>query len=801
MASNDEMGSFQLSLLDPAGMAFTPLLYRHREETFPDRTVQLRHGSYLRRFARDISLDLSTIVDGISGRTLHGLMSEFGFTGCIVVQDGAIKLEEYRHGNTPASRNDVQSVTKSFISTVLAIAHHEKKLSIEDTVARHVEELRDTAWADIPLIALISMSSGVVEQSDEARPADIPNPMYATELYPRTDAAAVLDWLKTFRKVAEPWEEFHYYNPNYYVLSTAIVRAVGEPLEDYMSSRIWEPAGMQYDGYIRTTAAGHVDGHGGLSITLTDMTRFGCFVLDGLTGGKGPAVSPQWFQDISEAKNTSGPRAAGAQDFVPGFGYEAGWWTPGPGATGYHLADEKAFAAIGITIRLDPPSLDNSTRYVAQQLADFLPIKPQLYYIPTHPSFAMAPPTPFAIDIPWSSSTVSVSIIDTSVMMGGFPTPLMFGPTIPGLEHLDVGSWSFLIEHPDGRLVFDLGLPSQWQTDLPPAMSDAIRFTFSEVDWVAPQYVSDILEGGGISLDTIDAVIWSHTHMDHIGRPSLFPSSTDLIVGEGTLETFGLGYPDSPNSPYLARELHNRTVTEIPFPTNATRIGGLAAFDYFGDGSFYLLQAPGHETGHINALARVTKEPPSFIYMGGDSYHHGSQLRPNRYIPLPEKIYLEHPQHSVPELIPGKLLAKLHPSQRFETLPSYAVNLTSPDNTPFAVASLDANGTTAATQFPDIARDVISKLQLFDADDRVFIVGAHDETVRGIVDLFPKKANRRLSKPRRQFGLDKSSSAWSEQELARFDLQELDILSKKWKQQEQDEQNAEVAFYDCLMTV
>lgn len=343
-----QIGAFQLSSLDPAGPSYTPLLYRQREETFPNRTVQLRHGSYLRKFQKGDLLDTAVPVEGFEGISIDEHMRRYGLTGCIVVRGDTVLVEEYRHANTPASRNDVQSVTKSFVTTALAIAQQEGRLSTNDPVSRHVDELKGTVWADVPLLALASMSSGVVEPSNDPRPADVPNPMFATELYPSSDKNAVMDWLKTFKKVAEPWNEFHYYNPNFYVLSLAISRAVRQPLDEYISSRIWEPAGMQYDGYIRTTGAGQVDGHGGLSIALADMARFGSFVLDAFMGKRGEAVSSDWFVDISQAKNSVGARAAGANDFVPDFGYEAGWWTPAKGARGLGLAEESAFAAIGM---------------------------------------------------------------------------------------------------------------------------------------------------------------------------------------------------------------------------------------------------------------------------------------------------------------------------------------------------------------------------------------------------------------------------------------------------------------------
>ncbi|KAM0326563.1 hypothetical protein ACHAQA_006432 [Verticillium albo-atrum] len=335
-----KIGNFNLSSLDPSSAAYTPLLYRQREETFYNRTAQLRHGSYLRQFEAGKPLDISPAANSSCAMTIDQFMYKYGLTGFIVVQDDNIRLEEYRHGNMPASRHDVQSVTKSVLSTTLAIAQAEGKLSVNDSVSRHVPEMVGTAWQDIQLLALANMAAGVEQQSE--------TPDVDVDLYPQTDPNAVLNWLKTFKKVAEPWEKFHYYSPNFYLLSTCIARATNEPVEKYITRNIWDPAGMQYDGYLRQTGAGQVDGHGGLSITLTDMARLGSFVLDGLTGKGGPKVPDGWFQAISEANNSTGVRAPGAVAEVPTFGYQTGWWTPRRGGHSYQLGDDKTFTAFGM---------------------------------------------------------------------------------------------------------------------------------------------------------------------------------------------------------------------------------------------------------------------------------------------------------------------------------------------------------------------------------------------------------------------------------------------------------------------
>lgn len=43
--------------------------------------------------------------------------------------------------------------------------------------------------------------------------------------------------------------------------------------------------------------------------------------------------------------------------------------------------------------------------------------------------------------------------------------------------------------------------------------------------------------------------------------------------------------------------------------------------DFFGDGSMYIIDAPGHVDGHINILARTSGDG-AWILLGGDSAHH-----------------------------------------------------------------------------------------------------------------------------------------------------------------------------------
>ena len=83
--------------------------------------------------------------------------------------------------------------------------------------------------------------------------------------------------------------------------------------------------------------------------------------------------------------------------------------------------------------------------------------------------------------------------------------------------------------------------------------------------------------------------------MDHTGNPAGFPASTDLIVGPGFKETMIPGYPTNPSSLVAEADWTGRNLRQISFAdeSQGLTIGGFSAMDFFGDGSFYLLETPG----------------------------------------------------------------------------------------------------------------------------------------------------------------------------------------------------------------
>lgn len=195
---------------------------------------------------------------------------------------------------------------------------------------------------------------------------------------------------------------------------------------------------------------------------------------------------------------------------------------------------------------------------------------------------------------------------------------------------------------------------------------------------------------------------------------SPFPSLLSLFCW------FGLAYA----------AYRGRTVREIAFEgPRALQIGRFPAYDYFGDGSLYLLDSPGHCVGHLCALARTTTGPDTFVFLGGDAAHHCSEFRPSSHVPLPESItpnpdpeqQQEQQQRHVP-FCPG----------------SWYEDLQTP-------RGRDPKGPLWQPAFGhdmDQVMSTIEKMQEYDGCGDVFVILAHDSTLRTPdVPLFPTPVN------------------------------------------------------------
>jgi glyoxylase-like metal-dependent hydrolase (beta-lactamase superfamily II) len=335
--------------------------------------------------------------------------------------------------------------------------------------------------------------------------------------------------------------------------------------------------------------------------------------------------------------------------------------------------------------------------------------------------------------IPASQNTVEVSIVDTTSFMSGFPASTFVEPDVPGFETMSAGSYAFVIKHkhPGSRgkydtLVFDLCVRKDWE-NLPKTFVQGIKAAGFGIS--VEKDVATILRENGQDLNEVGAIILSHWHFDHVGDPQTFPTTTDLIVGPGFKQHCMPAYPTDKESHLDERAWQDRELHEIDFAgAKGLQIGRFQAYDFYGDGSFYLLDSPGHAVGHMSALARTTADTTSFLLLGGDIAHHCGGFRPSPYVPLPEMVS-PSPFSHMKTACPGKIFVAIHPKKSREE--PFFDPVRSPEGWHLEAAE---------------AKESIEKLIEADAYDKIFPVMAHDCSLAGVVDLYPKTANAWMGK-------------------------------------------------------
>lgn len=142
--------------------------------------------------------------------------------------------------------------------------------------------------------------------------------------------------------------------------------------------------------------------------------------------------------------------------------------------------------------------------------------------------------------------------------------------------------------------------------------------------------VRQSLVEGGVEPSDISHVIISHVHWDHTGTPTDY-SQAQFWVGSGALDLLKSGLGGHLGHQHFESKLFDglsaKEFPEVPLRAGEAsteqdgwqRIGALWMYDFQGDGSIYVVDAPGHLPGHVNLLARVGAG--RWIYLVGDACH------------------------------------------------------------------------------------------------------------------------------------------------------------------------------------
>jgi CubicO group peptidase (beta-lactamase class C family) len=164
-------------------------------------------------------------------------------------------------------------------------------------------------------------------------------PTQLTEVHDNSLVAYKYRWCDYAAKQSKtkntPGTVFNYSTLDTSVLGCLLERVVGMKGADYMSEKLWKPAGMGSDGYWIMDGPPEVGREffgAGFNATLRDYGRFGLMMLNGGVADGRQVVPSDWVKQATGGVHE--PTAPGAPT-----GYQYLWWT---------IPNSKAFMAVGL---------------------------------------------------------------------------------------------------------------------------------------------------------------------------------------------------------------------------------------------------------------------------------------------------------------------------------------------------------------------------------------------------------------------------------------------------------------------
>ncbi len=278
---------------------------------------------------------LSAFETGAQRHYVDEFMVSQRVRGLLVLQNGRVRLERYAPPYGPSTRWNSFSVAKSITSTLVGAAIKDGYIqSLDDHVTHYISALRGSAYDNVTVRQLLTMTSGVKWNEDYTDPNSDVARMYAQAPEPGLDMT--VSYVRKLPREAPPGTKWVYKTAETNLVGVLVAEATGKPLAQYLSEKIWRPYGMERDAEWMIDEVGHEQGGCCIAVTLRDYGRFGQFILEGARVKGKAIVAKDWLLEATRTQVQTGEQT--------GYGYQ--WWT----------RDDGTFEARGIygqTVHID----------------------------------------------------------------------------------------------------------------------------------------------------------------------------------------------------------------------------------------------------------------------------------------------------------------------------------------------------------------------------------------------------------------------------------------------------------------
>ena len=282
-------------------------------QKFPERMMPASSEPFqfevdLAETAVSTQFSANPIVDG----NFEQFLTDTGTQAFIVIQNDTILYENYFNGASRESTVTSFSMAKSFTSTLIGIAIDEGHItSVNDPITDYLPELvnRDPAFANITIRDLLLMSSGIQYAEFPFVNGDDAKTYYYPDLRDLALNQTEID--------GTPGEAFLYNNYHPLLLGLILERATGMPVADYLTQKIWQPIGAEFEGSWSLDERGFEKMESGINGRAVDFAKFGRLALNQGNWDGEQIVPSVWIEDATN------PDPSRAGDYYADWFYEA----------------------------------------------------------------------------------------------------------------------------------------------------------------------------------------------------------------------------------------------------------------------------------------------------------------------------------------------------------------------------------------------------------------------------------------------------------------------------------------------
>ena len=240
----------------------------------------------------------------------------------VVLHDGRVRLERYGLGFDADGRWTSFSVAKSITSTLVGAALRDGHIrSMDDKVTAYIPQMKGSAYDDVSIRQLLTMTSGVRWNEDYSDPqSDV---ALFNKHKPEPGVDALVSYLRRLPREVPPGTRWNYSTGETNLVGILVSQATGKPLAQYLSEKVWKPAGMEQQATWILSKTGQEISGCCIQAATRDFARFGVFIAEGARVDGQSIVPDGWLAEATSQRVPTGR---------PNLGYGYQWWTYADGS-------------------------------------------------------------------------------------------------------------------------------------------------------------------------------------------------------------------------------------------------------------------------------------------------------------------------------------------------------------------------------------------------------------------------------------------------------------------------------------